>query len=537
MMENRHIISRQTLDISLPAAEEGYTMQNRISQQFQDRVGPALEALLDQLVPAHQYLTLDQLELNLGTLEAETLFTDEVIQKLLDQLKEKIQHILAEPSQYKAHLTSPMNHGFNSWLKYVQRGWISWAQGHPPVQWETHVLQTLRKDAATRQLFQRYLQRKPDRLTWLIKEYKETFLAALLAIYTQTEPHKLALLASELPELLTRQPHLKPSRRQALRQTPPRLWGWQQLFQETARSSLQTLSLEKLAKTILEQALLPENRNRKSALSATFTQTFPTLSALWKDRLPSYLEDPFEPEGTLAWRDTGPNVPHPGHLPTKTGDPNSPSSEGEQAQPLFAADGAEKNGISSDGEKNSLQEGETPNPQDGLPDSVDTPLWVPHGGIVLLHVFLTRFFENLGWVDQQEFVNPESQQKAVLMLHYLSTGQQEAPAYHLPLCKILCGFPLTMPLGEAPGWEESVWEEAAQLLEVAIQHWGALGEVSPDSLREGFLQRPGKLVKQEKRWHLTLEQKTIDVLLDKLPWGIGMIKLPWMKEILTVDWR
>ncbi len=79
-------------------------------------------------------------------------------------------------------------------------------------------------------------------------------------------------------------------------------------------------------------------------------------------------------------------------------------------------------------------------------------------------------------------------------------------------------------------------KESNQLLKAAIQHWKALGDVSPDSLREGFLRRSGKLVRYTDQWKLIVEQKAIDVLLDSLPWGIGMVKLPWMEEMLSVEW-
>jgi len=36
---------------------------------------------------------------------------------------------------------------------------------------------------------------------------------------------------------------------------------------------------------------------------------------------------------------------------------------------------------------------------------------------------------------------------------------------------------------------------------------------------------------------LYIEEKTIDILLDKLPWNLSIIKLKWMDEILTVHWH
>jgi hypothetical protein len=55
-------------------------------------------------------------------------------------------------------------------------------------------------------------------------------------------------------------------------------------------------------------------------------------------------------------------------------------------------------------------------------------------------------------------------------------------------------------------------------------------------LQQTFIQRFAKLSKQEDAWILQVEQVAFDMLLQKLPWGYGMIKLPWMQYILRTEW-
>ncbi len=43
--------------------------------------------------------------------------------------------------------------------------------------------------------------------------------------------------------------------------------------------------------------------------------------------------------------------------------------------------------------------------------------------------------------------------------------------------------------------------------------------------------------KKNSGWELHPHTKTFDVLLDKLPWGVQIIKLPWMKTSLFCKWR
>ncbi|MGZ4159166.1 MAG: contractile injection system tape measure protein [Bacteroidia bacterium] len=33
-----------------------------------------------------------------------------------------------------------------------------------------------------------------------------------------------------------------------------------------------------------------------------------------------------------------------------------------------------------------------------------------------------------------------------------------------------------------------------------------------------------------------MEKTTIDILLDKLPWGISIIQMPWSTEMVFVNW-
>jgi hypothetical protein len=77
---------------------------------------------------------------------------------------------------------------------------------------------------------------------------------------------------------------------------------------------------------------------------------------------------------------------------------------------------------------------------------------------------------------------------------------------------------------------------AHELLGAVIEHWEALGTISPEGLREAFLQREGKLVSTDAGWRLTVERKTLDILLTRIPWGFLTIKLPWMTSLLFVDW-
>ena len=185
--------------------------------------------------------------------------------------------------------------------------------------------------------------------------------------------------------------------------------------------------------------------------------------------------------------------------------------------------------------KPASEPGQPINPQIITADTGD--FWyVANAGVILLHPFLSPYFKTAGLVDQGNFVDEAAQQKAVHLLHFLATGQTQAPEYDLLLPRFLCGLPFETPLERFVDISAEEQAEGEKLLTAAIKHWNKLGHTSPDGLREGFLQREGKLEKREAGWYLCVEQKTIDVLLNFLPWNLSMIKLPWLPELLRVEW-
>lgn len=164
-------------------------------------------------------------------------------------------------------------------------------------------------------------------------------------------------------------------------------------------------------------------------------------------------------------------------------------------------------------------------------------LFIENAGLVLLHPFISMFFQRLGLVKDGKFVGIYERAKAMYLLHFLVTGNTVAEEYELVLQKMLCQWPTGEPVNKAVEILPEELEEAEDLLEAAIEKWAVLKNTNADGLREGFLQRKGKLFRKNDKTYLAVGTSAIDVLLDHLPWNIGMVKLPWMQEILWVEWR
>jgi Contractile injection system tape measure protein len=185
-----------------------------------------------------------------------------------------------------------------------------------------------------------------------------------------------------------------------------------------------------------------------------------------------------------------------------------------------------------------LREAQTSSTNAISPQEETAGLFVNQAGLVLLHPFLRNYFDAVGLLNGDSFQDESAQQTAIYLLHYLATRQTDAPEYELVLPKLLCGWLLNEPVNREIELPTAALMEGEHLLQTAINYWQALKSTSPDGLRQGFLQREGKLTRSsDGNWKLQVEQKSIDILLSRLPWGLSMVKLPWMDELLIVEWN
>lgn len=167
---------------------------------------------------------------------------------------------------------------------------------------------------------------------------------------------------------------------------------------------------------------------------------------------------------------------------------------------------------------------------------ITEPLFVDAAGLVLLHPFLEELCKTNDLWHQHHWVDDEAAYRTLQYLSFLCYGDAATAEYQLSLPKILTGLTMDTPL--PPGAPLTAAEQSAcmELLQAVCSHWKALGNTHADGLREGFLQRRGKLEPVDRGYRLTVERKTQDVLLSHLPWGCSLIKLPWMPQKLHVSW-
>ncbi len=159
-------------------------------------------------------------------------------------------------------------------------------------------------------------------------------------------------------------------------------------------------------------------------------------------------------------------------------------------------------------------------------------------GLCLVHPFLQQLFETCGLLGpgRRDFGSRQARETAVHLLWRLGKGSQPVNEPEALLCKYLCGWPLHWALDPGLELQDRYGRECSALLDAVAQHWSALGATSGESLRAEFIDRQGTLSRENERWTLTVEQRSIDVLLDRLPWLLSPIRAAWLPEPLFVVW-
>lgn len=164
-------------------------------------------------------------------------------------------------------------------------------------------------------------------------------------------------------------------------------------------------------------------------------------------------------------------------------------------------------------------------------------LYVGDAGLVILWPFLERLFHRVGVLgEDRRFIDEDAQYQAVALLEMIATADPDPREFRLPLAKLLCGrrlesdFRLDRPL------LPDQLAEADRMLAAVIDHAPALGKLSIPGLRTAFLQRPGALTTRDGAWLVQVERRGHDVVLDRLAWSWGWVKLPWMPDPLRVEW-
>ena len=169
------------------------------------------------------------------------------------------------------------------------------------------------------------------------------------------------------------------------------------------------------------------------------------------------------------------------------------------------------------------------------PDLAES-IYIRNAGLVLFHPFLETYFNRTGLMENRQFTDESSRNRAVLLLQYLAKGNTEHPEHELVLPKMLCNVPLKEAIPVSFIATEQEVAVTNELLKVFIERWDKVKNASVEGLRNSFILRDGRLNFTEDYWSLRVEQRGYDILLQSLPWTYSQIKTSWMSYNLNVEW-
>jgi hypothetical protein len=477
--ENLHIIQKQTIEIEFENIDDSFGVQDRVAQVFYETLQPRMEILLDEMFGKDKFVSIDKLEIDCGLLSMENWeeeFTKQAIQKLqIELIEEKRKTVNGK--ELKENAAS------ETFFFFLENGFLPWNKRISTIS-ELEQLIKVEDEFIIR--LKKLILQKLNVAKRLAFQFSEEFVAKIIAVFTENRK------------------------------------------QET--ESLLAIT-EKV--NAMESVLLSQDRNQKQLINETILTVF--ASENYKIRELEFF--------TFLLS----KVENNDNLKSETGEiirklraqPEKQNLEKEEILTESALIQRQEKASEKPDEPISL-ENQEPGTRNQKPILETTKpsdtIYINNAGLVLLHPFLPALFSHLKLIEENAWIDEAAVYKAILATQFMVTGKDETEEFDLVLNKILCGFESDEVVPTTIKLDEETKTECENLLKAVITHWEVLRNTSIDGLREAFLQRNGKLSKVDGGWLLQVEQKAIDILLNHLPWGIGIIKLPWMNEMIHVDW-
>ncbi|MEO8568632.1 MAG: contractile injection system tape measure protein [Ginsengibacter sp.] len=474
-----HIIKKQLINLSLDKRLDAFHIQQLVSSNYWNKIVPLLQQAFDDASNEDETISLDTLEIDLGIINEKEIekgaWEKDVFKKITEQLLPVKQGLSSKENIKKKSKSLTIS---GQWIFYMKHGYLPWNVSQINLSWYDKVLEAFAGDAVAIDNLRNLINNNPNSVKRIIFQHSEQFLQALVETLTAENQDALPEFINEILMMISflnkKSVHTSIFQKKEGKQ---KLWEQVLLLAATGEKNLNfsTIGLRLLSKNFSGNQF--DTKKMKDFLSKN-QMDINAFKQVKKEKQ----------------------------------DEESNSSTEE----ISVKDLIEKNydaAVDEDG------------------------IYVLNAGIILLHPFLTRFFRNLQLVNGESFSDTFSHQKALYLLHYLSTGNVNPEEHELVIAKVLCAFPPDEPVNAIIEISIEELQEADNLLMSAIGQWEVLKSTSPDGLREGFLQRNGKLFTKNGRLHLQVEASSIDMLLDQLPWNLNMVKLPWMNDILKVEWR
>lgn len=487
MALNRHRIQRQVLELTVGDAAAAPGIQEQLARACREPLLAGMTSVFDVVAPAHELLRLERLEIDVGRIEGDD-WAPEFERRLLAELGRQLESRAAEAKRERATAIAEAGGGeFEVFVFFLRHGRLPWWGGAPDPGWSTAFEPA---DARRIEALRALLHEEPRALTRLIDALDDETLETLVAGAGPLRNCTLALR------------ELRPS------DSPVLTHRWRLEFWSA----------------VLAWSIAPRDAGTGAAL----------VHALMAERCKLAMEQSRQRPDAVSGYTGGDAVPfiRPVNVAAL------PALWREWCEAAFEE--TERTPPAAPAEDKFVQAASVPDRQRRPRGSEVEPatreiIYLPCAGILLLHPFLETLFHDRGLLEGRRFVDDEARQRGTRLLGYLATGHAETPEYELGFAKLLTGVDLEAPVERA--WlEEPDITACGALLDAVLGHWTALRSSSVAWLRSQFFLRDGKLETVDGGHRVTVERRAQDVLLARLPWGFGVISLPWLSDRIFVQW-
>lgn len=490
---NRHRIQRQIVELAIGAAAQGPLVHNELARPFWDRAVPELERVFDEVAGPNELLRLDRLEVDLGTIGGGD-WPSEFRRKLIGELTRTLAPFIVAPDTGREGRSAPgAPEPWRQFLFFLTHGRLPW--------WAVALA---------------------DRWIDVLSHGSDADWHALRDIVFADSRVRSRLVYSLDDGLLARAiaswSDVRDADRVLDRLTPPHLGGD---ARRRWRRGFWTMVLDWVA----------SGGSRSPRRGPQLVRDLTTLRAIYESdsehaaRFPHLTREGHEPGPRRSTIDDL-DLPEPWR--------EWAAAQCETAP--FASAVSERHGDAGlDGRAPAASASRDRTSETTRRDPADEAIYLDGAGVVLVHPFLEQLFRERGLLDGGKFRGLEARDRAVHLVGCLTFGRVDLPEYALVLAKVLCGVAPDDPLEPVPLDDDDV-AACDGVLRAVLAHWTALRSSAPEWLRQQFFLREGKLEAVDSGYRLTIERHAQDVLLARLPWGCGVIALPWLTDRIFVHW-
>lgn len=516
---NRHRVQRQIVELAIGDSAEGPAVHRELARPFWDRAVPELERVFDAVAGPHELLRLDRLELDLGQIDGAD-WPIEFRRKLVAELTRSLARFRAVS---EARDTDEPNdpRRMEPWqelLFFLSHGYLPWWSAKPAGGWSGALMGPL--DTAGWSALREAIRADPRARVRLIQSVSDELLDTAIGNWVGVRHAARAL------------EHWTPSSLRAGARQRWRRSFWMAVLDWVCAGGLRSPGGgPQLVRDLLtlRRTSISESEHRGSlqpSIRDASAQEDPIPTTRDED-LPNPWQEWLSQAGTVAFDRAVPDTRPDGGTRTES---QADTVAFDRAALDTRPDGRTRTDSAS---------AQSPSPSaaaDKLPrPAEDEAIYLEGAGAILLHPFFEQLFRERGLLAGRTFRDDDARDRAVHLIGLLTFGSADVPEYELVLAKVLCGYVLAEPL-EPVQLEDDDVAACDAVLRAVLGHWKALRSSSPEWLRQQFLLREGKLEAVDSGYLLTIERRAQDVLLVHLPWGCGVVGLPWLTDRIFVRW-